>query len=139
MIIKENNFSKFYLNTNNLDNIILFVNFKKQLPENNEWKETNNLIKFFYKNAENNNYKFSMIFDISNLGNIEFTKYNDWLELFNNLKEKTKKYIIKTCIITDSTILKNTINLFLMIYKPVRPMKILNNQNEALEFINNNN
>jgi len=139
MIIKENNFSKFYLNTNNLDNIILFVNFKKQLPENNEWKETNNLIKFFYKNAENNNYKFSMIFDISNLGNIEFTKYNDWLELFNNLKEKTKKYIIKTCIITDSTILKNTINLFLIIYKPVRPMKILNNQNEALEFINNNN
>ena len=139
MIIKENNFSKFYLNTNNLDNIILFVNFKKQLPENNEWKETNNLIKFFYKNAENNNYKFSMIVDISNLGNIEFTKYNDWLELFNNLKEKTKKYIIKTCIITDSTILKNTINLFLIIYKPVRPMKILNNQNEALEFINNNN
>ena len=138
MIIKENNFSKFYLNTNNLHNIILFINFKKQLPENNEWKETNNLIKLFYKNAENNNYKFSMIVDISNLGNIEFTKYNDWLELFNNLKEKTKKYIIKTCIITDSTILKNTINLFLMIYRPVRPMKILNNQNQALEFINNN-
>ena len=138
MIIKENNFSKFYLNTNNLHNIILFINFKKQLPENNEWKETNNLIKLFYKNAENNNYKFSIIFDISNLGNIEFTKYNDWLELFNNLKEKTKKYIIKTCIITDSTILKNTINLFLMIYRPVRPMKILNNQNQALEFINNN-
>jgi len=121
----------------NKKNNILFVDIKKDYPENNEWDETNKLIKDFYQTAEIKNYRFSIIFNITKLGNLEFKKYKDWINLFNRLKNKTEKYINKTCIVVNNKIIKTSINLFLRIYKPIRPMKIVDNIQQSLDYINN--
>ena len=137
MTIREDDFVKFNLDTNNINNIILFVTIKKEYPTDIEWKNINRLITDFYKSAELKNYKFSIIFDLRKLGKLELKKYEEWRKLFTSLKNKTSKFINKTCLIVDNNILKMSINMFLLLYKSVRPLKVVQNFQQSLQFINN--
>lgn len=127
---KENNFSKF-----NLDNYILTINVKKSLPNDIEWEETINTMKDFYTAAEINDYKFSIIFDLRLMGILPLKKIRQWGDLFIDYKEKTKNHINCTSVITDSYLIKSTLNIFFSIYTTVRPMRIVNNIEESYEFI----
>lgn len=127
-----NNFLKFEFNNN-----ILMLTVNKSQPTDEEWKNSIKVIKHIYKLAEEKNIIFSIIFDLRLMGILSFEKINEWGNLFIEYKDKTKKYVKCSSIITDSFIIKNTLNLFFNIYTTVKPMRIVNNLEESYDFINN--
>lgn len=127
-----NNFIKFEFNNN-----ILMLTVNKSQPTDEEWKNSIKVIKHIYKLAEEKNIIFSIIFDLRLMGILSFEKINEWGNLFIEYKDKTKKYVKCSSIITDSFIIKNTLNLFFNIYTTVKPMRIVNNLEESYDFINN--
>jgi hypothetical protein len=132
-IERENNFCKYSLNNN-----ILLIEIKKEQPTNEEWINTINLMKSFYELAEIKNFIFSIIFDLTKMGILEYCKIKEWSNLFIDYKDKTKKYIKCTTIITNSIFIKNTLNIFFGVYTTVKPMKMVNNIKDAYIFINEN-
>ena len=127
-----NNFIKFEFNNN-----ILILTVNKSQPTDEEWKNSIKVIKHIYKLAEEKNIIFSLIFDLRLMGILSFEKINEWGNLFIEYKDKTKKYVKCSSIITDSFIIKNTLNLFFNIYTTVKPMRIVNNLEESYDFIDN--
>lgn len=131
--LKENNFCKFYLK-----NYILTISVKTSQPADEDWDNTIKIMKSFYEAANINKFKFSIIFDLKLMGLLSYNKIKEWGDLFIDYREKTKEHIICTAIITDSFIIKNTLNLFFNIYTTVRPMKMVDNINDAYIFIKQN-
>ena len=107
----------------------------KSQPTEEEWKANINLLKTFYKLADNNNIKFSIIFDLRKLGILSYNYVNEWANLFLENKSLTEKLVYKSALITNNIIIKNAINAFFVLYKTVRPIKIVYNVQEALDFI----
>ena len=132
-ILKENNFSKFVFN-----DYILIITIKKSQPNDKEWLETINLTKSFYELSKINNYNFSIIFDLRLMGILSYNRIKEWSDLFIKYKDNTKKYVTCSSIITNSFIIKNSLNIFFSIYTTVKPMKMVDNLNDALNFIKEN-
>lgn len=132
-IERENNFCKYSLNNN-----ILLIEIKKEQPTDEEWINTINLMKSFYKLSEKKNFIFSIIFDVTKIGIIEYCKIKEWGNLFIDYKDLTKKYIKCSSIITNSFFIKNILNIFFGIYTTVKPLKMVNNIKDAYIFINEN-
>ena len=59
-------------------------------------------------------------------------------ELFINNRERTKNNIIASAIIIDNSIIRQVVNLFFRMYSSIRPMRIVENIEEARNFINEN-
>lgn len=131
--IKENEFAKFYFK-----DYILLITVKISQPSDVQWNNTLKLMKSFYEAAEINNFEFSIIFDLKLMGILSYSKIKEWGDMFIEYKEKTKKHIKCTSIITDNFIIKNSLNLFFNIYTTVKPMKMVDNINDAYNFISEN-
>lgn len=88
----------------------------------------------------NKKKKFKLIFDLSEISIKDGLYIKPNIIYMNKNKNNTNKFLIKsTIIINNDTILKIINNLILSIYKPIKPNIIVNNLNEAFEFINNKN
>ena len=131
--IKENEFAKFYFK-----DYILLITVKISQPSDQQWGNTIKHMKSFYEAAEINNFEFSIIFDLKIMGVLSYSKIKEWGDMFIEYREKTKKHIKCTSIITDNFIIKNSLNFFFNIYTTVKPMKMVDNINDAYNFINKN-
>tara|TARA_E500000178_G_scaffold350711_1_gene410227 strand:+ start:2733 stop:3131 length:399 start_codon:yes stop_codon:yes gene_type:complete len=132
MIIK-NEFIEF-----KYENFVLTLTTFNDTPTDSEWDFTKKTILRFYDSALKNNTKFSIIFNIAKLNILDIKKLKEWIELFKNNREKTKKVIHRTAMITDIVFIKYTLNIFLSIYNTERPSKIVSNMEEAINFISQN-
>ena len=59
----------------------------------------------------------------------------EWKDIFQEKKEKTKRYIIARCIIIEYNIVRQFANLFFKSYDPVRPTRLVKDIEEGEEFI----
>ena len=131
MVTQENSFVKYEFN-----NFKLIVTIKKPYPNNDEeWKHTLLLMKCFYEAAEKGDYKYSILFDIRKLGLINVSYFWDCSRIFTENKKSTEKHIIKTGIITNNNIIKNSLNLFFKLCPPTRPMQFLSENQEIESFL----
>lgn len=131
VLINENNFAKFKFDKPNL-----IISVKKDGPTDEEWNWTKETMISYYKSLKISNTKISIIFDLTNLGLLNLNIYQDWANLFLEYKSYTEKYIHRTSIISDSLVIRTSLNLFFQIYTTVRPMKFVNNFKEAETFVN---
>ena len=127
---KSNSFVSF-----DFEKFVLLVTVTDKIPSEEEWKETKTIMKSFYESAEIGNFRFSIIFDLKQLGSLPYKYFEEWSSLFIDYKEKTEKYIHRTSIIVDSLLIRTAINLFFKIYTTVRPMKFLDSIDEGRTFI----
>ena len=111
------------------------LTIKKDKPNDIEWDWIKMTMKEFYENAEIDNMKFSIIFDIRLLGILPFKYYNEWADLFLQKKEQTQKYINKTSILLDNTFIRLSLNCFFSIYTTIRPMKFVDTIQEGIIFV----
>jgi len=113
------------------DNNIYY--FKLANINKNEFiKYINDFDYIFYKKKT-----FKLIFDLSEISIKDVIYIKPKIIYMNKNKNNTNKYLLKsTIIISNEIILKLINNLIFSIYKPIKPNIIVNNLNEAFEFIN---
>lgn len=119
------------------ENIITFTVIKNS-PTREEWDTAKKNILDWYNYLENQNMKAGLVFNLLELVYINPNYLNEWKELFINNRERTKNNIIASAIIIDNTIIRQVVNLFFRMYSSIRPMRIVENIEEARNFINEN-
>ena len=129
-MIKENTFLKSKLEEN-----IIYFEVLKSSPTLEEWNDSKIIIKNWYEYLELNNKKVGFIFSLENLMYIKPSYLIEWKDIFISLKEKTKKYLIASCIIIDYNIIRNFVNLFFKAYDPIKPTCIVKDIIEAVNYI----
>ena len=91
-----------------------------------------------YDKFENLKKKFSIIYDISELG-LSSISYAKRLAYFlKDLEIRTKKLVYCSTLITSSYSFKKTFNLFIKLLGSPTPTKIVSNLNEAIDFVDSN-
>ena len=133
MIEQSNDFISF-----KYENKILYIKIKKSIPTDDEWNFSKDTMINYYEILKMSNTKMSLIFDIRNLGILKKNKCKEWGQLLHERKDITKEKIHKTSVICNNMIIRNMVNMFFSIYKPVRPIKIFKNEETAINFINDN-
>jgi hypothetical protein len=129
-MIKENTFLKSKLEEN-----IIYFEVLKSSPTLEEWNDCKIIIQNWYKYLELNNKKVGFIFSLENLMYIKPSYLLEWKDIFISLKEKTKKYIIASCIIINYNIIRNFVNLFFKAYDPIKPTCIVKDIIEGTNYI----
>ena len=132
-------FDNDFLNFNfNKDDFIAKIFIKKEQPVIEEWNNFFDYFKNFYLACNQINQKFILYYDLKNLGILEKEKYDQWLQLFKDFEEISLKCLICSSIITNSQPLATIINGILIFYKNTKPVKIVTNEEDAQNFINEN-
>ena len=89
----------------------------------------------FFNNCFNNNIKFGIIFDLSNIKSVPLIIIPEICKFFNKHPHVLKKLLVSNCIIINKDAFKNMINLFLKFYIPVKPIKLCETIEECNNFI----
>ena len=126
-----------FFNSELKKNIITFTVLKSS-PTREEWDISKKNILEWYDFLENNNVKAGLIFNLEELVYINPNYLIEWKQLFITNGERTKKNIIASAIIVDSSIIRQVVNLFFKMYDPIRPTRIVKNIEEAENFITEN-
>ena len=119
----------------------LFVNIiaKKPLPkDDDEFNEFYNYFDIFYQACYQNKKKIILFYDLTKLGVLKSDYYKKWIKLFRNYEFMTLECLICSSVICNNTRISKFINGVLKMYGNTKPIKILNNREDALEFVNKN-
>lgn len=119
----------------------LFVNIiaKKPIPkDDNEFDEFYNYFDIFYQACYQNKKKIILFYDLTKLGVLRSDYYKKWIKLFRDYEFMTLECLICSSVICDNTTISKFINGALKMYGNTKPIKILNNREDALEFVNKN-
>ena len=116
-------------------NNIIFINCLKSEFIDEDYVDYHKALLEIYDEYEKKKVKFCLIFDITKLGMFALAHSKTEANFFNDLKSRTKEIVTATCVITDSVIIRNSINFFLNIFSSVIPYRIVYSIKEAIEFI----
>ena len=126
----ENTFLKSSLNNN-----ILSFEVIKGTPNEHEWQTSKTMIDTWYTYLEDYNIRVGLIFLLNNLIFIKPRHLSEWKEIFDSKRTKTKKHIIGTAIIVENALIRIFVNTFFSSFGSERPVKIVKNQEDSIEFI----
>lgn len=121
-----------------LNDDILTLEVMKSYPSTEEWEASKNMINIWYNYLEDQDLKVGFLFLLQNLIFIRPGFLKDWKNIFDEKREKTKKYIKASAIVIDNYFIRSFINTFFNSFKPERPVKIVKNEEEGIEFIRAN-
>tara|TARA_B100001123_G_C15127189_1_gene953801 strand:+ start:493 stop:909 length:417 start_codon:yes stop_codon:yes gene_type:complete len=132
----ENSFFKILFDN---DTQILNIIVKAEYPlVEQELNQLIDSLTIFYEACNHINKKFAILFDLRNLGILTIDYYKKFITFFKSHEEISEKCLICSSIICNNYIINNIINRILLFYKNIRPIKIVDNDSDALEFINSN-
>ena len=123
-----------FLKTELKDNNIIFT-VLKEYPTKEEWENSKMITNNWYKYIEENNLQVGFIFNLNNLTYMRPTYLLEWKDIFQEKREKTRKYIIASCVIIEYNIVRQFVNLFFKAYDPIRPTRLVKDIEEGEEFI----
>ena len=123
-----------FLKTELKDNNIIFT-VLKEYPTREEWENSKMITTNWYKFIEENNLQVGFIFNLNNLTYMRPTYLLEWKDIFQEKKEKTRKYIIASCVIIEYNVVRQFVNLFFKAYDPIRPTRLVKDIEEGEEFI----
>lgn len=135
-LVLENDFASFELRNRVLTMTIKPVN---RPPTDDEWTATKEYVRCFYRAALGTSQRISMIFDIRHLGNVAWSYYLEWAQLFNGLREETIQCVHRSAVITDSVVLRTAVNTFFMIYQTARPTQFATSYEDAYAYVTTGN
>ena len=129
----DNDFVNFNFNK---ENLFAKIFIKKEQPKGEEWDTFFDYFRNFYLACDKINQKFILYYDLKNLGILEKRKYEQWLQLFKDFEKISLKCLICSSIITNYQPLATIINGILLFHKNTKPVKIVTNDIDAMNFIN---
>jgi hypothetical protein len=119
-----------------MDNNILKFEVIGRTPSDLEWDMSKAMVDTWYKYLEDANIRVGMLFLLQNLIFIKPKQLMEWKQIFNEKREKTKKYIIASAIIVENGIIRTVINTFFSSFQSERPVKFVKNIEDGINFIN---
>jgi hypothetical protein len=125
MLIQENDFVCF-----RLENTTLHIQIKSKIPSDEEWNMTKQFMLSTYTAYIKSQKTFSIVCDLTCMHILPLYRISDWANLFKEKKESTKKCVEYTIFITDSTLVRTSMNIFFQLYEPVRPTVFLSSKSE---------
>lgn len=129
-MIYKNNFISFKYTDANM----LFITVENSIiPSDNEFNEFIKWMEDIFVNKIKTS--FCMIIDINKLIMLSYTRINKFTELLNNIKLIIRSKLIATSVICSSTVSKTLLNWFFKLYKPERPCKVFNVEEDYSPFI----
>ena len=133
MKITQNNFIRIRICNFN----ILYFKTLTDSPTEEEWKSANEMVNLWYDHCEKKNIKVGLLFNLNSLTFLEPQYYIDWAEQFKKNAHRTEKYVIGSALIIKNVIIRYFINIFFLLYNPIKPIKLVKNRTEGIEFIRN--
>ena len=95
-----------------------------------------NFHKKYSKNAEDKKRKIIMAYDLRKFENPSFEFVSNLAALHEELHPVYETILVCTFIMTNSEFVSNIINLvFTTIYRPIRPVRMLFDKNDAVTFV----
>ena len=115
-------------------NIICLTYLKETLTINDD------LLKLFikkYVKVITENPESFLIIEARNIKNIDFNNILDKIDVFKKLDKIVEKYIYCIVYLINNTIFKNMGNTIIKMYPPVVPVRICDENKEAIKFFEN--
>lgn len=89
----------------------------------------------FLENCRNQNLRFGFIFNLHTITSLPLSFIIDICTFFMNYNTFLDKNLISNCFIFSNDSLKSFIDLFLKYYKPVRPIKMYEEMDQCMKYI----
>lgn len=77
---------------------------------------------------------FVMVFDLRKMSLLSAQQVTKWMELFNSVRDVTERNLLCTCVVHDSVLLQTAVNLFLMVYDPIKPFHVFTTRDECFNY-----
>ena len=105
------------------------------LPSDDEWDFAKKTVRQFYKGALQSVHRMNLVFDIRRMGALPWARYIDWAALLNELREQTMQCIHRSAVVTDSMVVRVTVNAFFALYQTARPTEFCETLDMAHAFV----
>lgn len=119
-------------------NNILNLKILNEKYNNEEFIQLCLTLKEFFNQAYKNKIKYFLLFDVRQIGPYPLSCYDKVKKTLEELSSIIPYVLHSTCVIVDKNLASQILKFFFNIYKPLRPAKIINLDNEAVDFFNNN-
>ena len=115
---------------------LYFLDIKtlKDFPTQEEWAEVKKIVDIWFNYCEKKNIKIALLFNLASLSLMYPSFGIDGAKYLKERSSQVKKYIIGTAFIVQNTTVRSLINMVLNLYHFIKPVKLVENKEEGLEF-----
>jgi hypothetical protein len=115
--------------------LIMEIMINHALPTQLQWTFALEDLKSNLDNVKNSNIRFGFIFDITKIGFISMTYIKEFIRVIENYTDMLESKLYATSSVAQGSIIKHIFDLINLFYKTKKPLKIVDNRDEALLFI----
>ena len=121
--------------TNYSGMLIMEITINHALPTQLQWTFALEDLKSNLDNVKNSNIRFGFIFDITKIGLISMTYIKEFIRVIECYTELLESKLYATSAVAQGSIIKHIFDLINLFYKTKKPLKIVDNREQALLFI----
>ena len=118
--------------------LIMEITINHALPTQLQWTFALEDLKSNLENVKNSNIRFGFIFDITKIGLISMVYIKEFIRVIECYTELLESKLYGTSAIAQGSIIKHIFDLINLFYKTKKPLKIVDNREDALLFIESN-
>ena len=121
--------------TNYSGMLIMEIMINHALPTQLQWTFALEDLKSNLENVKKSNIRFGFIFDITKIGLISMAYIKEFIRVIECYTELLESKLYATSAVAQGSIIKHIFDLINLFYKTKKPLKIVDNRDEALLFI----
>lgn len=121
--------------TNYSGMLIMEIMINHALPTQLQWTFALEDLKSNLENVKNSNIRFGFIFDITKIGFISIAYIKEFVQIIESYTELLESKLYATSAVAQGSIIKHIFDLINLFYKTKKPLKIVDNREQALLFI----
>ena len=122
-----------YINYNGT--LIMELKINHAIPTQLQWTFAKEDLKENLDNISKTNNKFGFLFDIIKVGMVSLTYIKEFTQIMIDNGDFLEEKLYASAAIADGIIIKNIFDVVNIFYKTKKPLKIVNNKEDALAFI----
>jgi len=122
-----------YINYNGT--LIMEIKVNHAIPTQLQWTFAKEDLRENIANLVKSNNKFGFLFDIINAGLVPLTYIKEFTQIMIDNGDFLEEKLYASSAIADGIIIKHLFDVVNLFYKTKKPLKIVNNKEDALLFI----
>jgi hypothetical protein len=115
--------------------LIMEITVNHALPTQLQWTFALEDLKTNLDNVFKSNINFGFVFDITKVGLVSFTHIKEFIQVIEVYADLLESKLYGTSAIAQGSIIKQVFDLINLFYKTKKPLKIVDNRDNALLFL----